>query len=244
MRSNNEDHIFVDVDLRLFVVADGMGGHNSGEVASRLVVESMSGFIARSHEDSDFSWPYGIESTLSHQANRLRTAINLANRRMFRAAGSHDDYTGMGSTVVSALCDTNSVILGHVGDSRAYRFRVGTPCEQLTQDDTWLVAMMAQTDVQVDATNHPMKHVLTHVLGARDQIQIHVAEHQMLEGDRLLLCSDGLHGVLSNDDLDQIISGAGIQSAQQAAECLVLEALSQGSRDNITAVVIEFGAAS
>ena len=244
VRLTNEDHIFVDADLRLFVVADGMGGHNSGEVASRLAVESMSGFIARSHEDSDFSWPYGIESTLSYQANRLRTAINLANRRVFRAAESHDDYTGMGSTVVSALCDTDSVILGHVGDSRAYRFRPGAPCEQLTQDDTWLVAMMAQTDAQVDTKNHPMKHVLTNVLGAREQTQIHIAEHKLQQGDRLLLCSDGLHGVLSNDDLDQVMSSPDVQSAQQAAERLVLEALSKGSRDNVSAIVIEFGAGS
>src|SRR3954468_23419165 len=95
VRKNNEDSWAVEDDLQLYVVADGMGGHNAGEVASRLAVEALVGFIRRSHEDTDVSWPYGIDPTLSLQSNRLRTAINLANRRVFRAAESHDDYTGM-----------------------------------------------------------------------------------------------------------------------------------------------------
>src|SRR3954465_8209658 len=103
VRKGNEDSFACDESLRLFIVADGMGGHNAGEVASRLAVEALVGFIRRSHEDTDVSWPYGIDPTLSLQSNRLRTAINLANRRVFRAAESHDDYTGMGTTIVAAL---------------------------------------------------------------------------------------------------------------------------------------------
>ncbi len=245
VRRTNEDSTLVDVYLRLFAVADGMGGHNSGEIASRLAVESIVGFVSRSHDHSDFSWPYGIDSALSYQANRLRTAINLANRRVFRAAESHDDYTGMGSTVVSMLCGPDSVILGHVGDSRAYRFRPGTPCEQLTVDDTWVVAMMAQSDADADADamrDHPMKHVLTNVLGSKEQTEIHVAEHSAQAGDRFLLCSDGLHGVLSSEDLERLVSAAG-DTPDDTAGRLVAEALARGSRDNVTALVIHIGAA-
>lgn len=244
VRRTNEDSILVDVDLRLFAVADGMGGHNSGEIASRLAVESLLGFISRSHDHSDFSWPYGIDSALSYQANRLRTAINLANRRVFRAAESHDDYTGMGSTVVALLCGADTVILGHVGDSRAYRFRAGTPCEPLTVDDTWVVAMLAQSGGDPDALrDHPMKHVLTNVLGSKEQTEIHVAEHPAKAGDRFLLCSDGVHGVLSSDDLDRIVSASG-DAPDDAAELLVAEALARGSRDNVTALVVHVGAAA
>ena len=102
-RKTNEDSLFSDETLGLFVVADGMGGHAAGEVASRLAVEAVEGFIRRSQADREFSWPYGIDASLGYDGNRLRTAISLANRRVFRAAESHDDYTGMGSTVVAAL---------------------------------------------------------------------------------------------------------------------------------------------
>ena len=139
------------------------------------------------------------------------------------------------------MWDTETVILAHVGDSRAYRFRAGHPCEQLTQDDSWLVAMMSQSETPIDTKNHPLKHVLTNVLGAREQTEIHVAEHAVQLGDRFLLCSDGLHGTLTNSQLEQIMSSPDAQSAQQVAERLVLEALSNGSRDNVSAIVIEFG---
>src|ERR671910_2638682 len=142
VRKNNEDSWAVEDDLQLYVVADGMGGHSAGEVASRLAVEALVGFIRRSHEETAVSWPYGIDPTLSLQANRLRTAINLANRRIFRAAESHDDYTGMGTTIVCALIADGRLIVGHVGDSRLYRWD-GTTLSQLTQDDTWAAALMS-----------------------------------------------------------------------------------------------------
>ena len=143
VRKNNEDSWAVEDDLQLYVVADGMGGHSAGEVASRLAVEALVGFIRRSHEDTDVSWPYGVDPTLSLQANRLRTAINLANRRVFRAAESHDDYTGMGTTVVAALVARDRLIVGSVGDSRLYLLSRGV-LAQLTKDDTWAATMLAE----------------------------------------------------------------------------------------------------
>src|SRR3954471_12214067 len=156
VRKNNEDSCAVEHDLQVYVVADGMGGHNAGEVASRLAVEALVGFLRRSHEDTDVSWPYGIDPTISLHANRLRTAINLANRRVFRAAESHDDYTGMGTTVVAALVAGDRLIVGSVGDSRLYLLSGGT-LVQVTQDDTWAATMLKDArdaDPQAFA-NHP-----------------------------------------------------------------------------------------
>jgi PPM family protein phosphatase len=239
VRRSNEDTLVLEPDVSLFAVADGMGGHNAGEIASRLAVESLSSFIRRSHEDSDFSWPYGIEPSLSYQANRLRTAINLANRRVFRAAESHDDYTGMGSTIAALLFGNNTVVIGHVGDSRAYLVR-GADVTQLTQDDTWAVAMLAEDPTSDPAAlaSHPMKHVLTNVLGSKEHTDIHIAEHSLIAGDRLMLCSDGLHGVLAPADLQRVLAEVAPEAVEEAAARLVGAALQRGTRDNVTALVV------
>lgn len=121
VRPNNEDSFLTDGELSLFVVADGMGGHAAGEVASRLAVEAIENFIRRSQTAADFSWPCGIDPALSFTSNRLRTAIHLANRRVLRVAEDHDGYTGMGTTVVCALIRGASLSIGHVGDSRLYK---------------------------------------------------------------------------------------------------------------------------
>src|ERR1700752_5013232 len=195
VRRGNEDAFVLEPALGLFAVADGMGGRNAGEVASRLATESLVSFVRHSHDESDFSWPYGIDAKLSYQANRLRTAINLANRRVFRAAESHDDYTGMGSTLAALLFSAETVVVGHIGDSRAYLSR-GDSLTQLTQDDTWVMAMLAEElgGDPARLASHPMRHVLTNVLGTKENTEIHVAEHQLQPGDRLIVCSDGLHG--------------------------------------------------
>jgi PPM family protein phosphatase len=236
VRRTNEDNFLIAPELSLFAVADGMGGFHAGEVASKLALESLAGFIRRSHEDSDCSWPYGIEPNLSMAGNRLHTAISLANRRVFREAESHDDYTGMGSTVAALLCVGAVAIVGHVGDSRAYLFR-GADLTQLTQDDTWAVAMLADNP-QGAVASHPFKHVLTNVLGSKERTTVHIAEHPVLPGDRLVLCSDGLHGVLGNNDLQALLTKLS-GSSEEVAGALVKEALGRGTRDNVTAVVID-----
>ncbi len=143
VRKTNEDTYVSEPEIRLFAVADGMGGHGAGEVASRLAIEAISAFIRRSSEDTDFSWPYGIDQTLSMDGNRLRTAIHLANRRIFRAAESNDDYNGMGTTIVGLLVNGSRMSIGHVGDSRLYLLRSGS-LEQLTDDDSWAATILAQ----------------------------------------------------------------------------------------------------
>lgn len=243
VRKNNEDSCAIEDDLQLYVVADGMGGHSAGEVASRLAVEALVGFIRRSHEDSDISWPYGIDRGLSLDANRLQTGINLANRRVFRAAESHDDYTGMGTTIVCALIAGRRLIVGHVGDSRLYLLN-GSGLRQMTQDDTWAAAVLAQQG-HSDAgslSHHPMRHVLTNVLGARERTDAHVSEHDLAGGETLLLCSDGLYGCVPDAALLRILKGAA--TAEDAAGQLVEAALAAGTRDNVTALVVRYEAAA
>jgi serine/threonine protein phosphatase PrpC len=239
VRRTNEDKFLIAPEVCLFAVADGMGGYHAGEVASKLALESLAGFIRRSHEDADCSWPYGIEPNLSMAGNRLHTAISLANRRVFREAERNDDYTGMGSTIAAILCVGHVVVVGHVGDSRAYLFR-GGELTQLTQDDTWAVAMLAESpEGSAGVASHPFKNVLTNVLGSKERTSVHIAEHPVLSGDRLLLCSDGLHGVFANAELQRLFTDLSTRSGDDVAGELVREALNRGTRDNVTAVIID-----
>jgi protein phosphatase len=236
-RKTNEDALLWDLDLGLFVVADGMGGHAAGEVASALAVEAIRGFLARSRGDEDFTWPYGIDPTLSFPGNRLMTAIRLANRRIFKAGESRDDYTGLGTTAVVALVDDGHLTFTGVGDSRIYGLSDGR-LEQLTRDDTWVATVLAREPGLDDRAraSHPMRHVLTNVLGAREQIEMTVSERPIAGELTLLLCSDGLHEALDDRVLAEVL-GRGA-SVEAAAGELVQRAIATGVRDNITALVV------
>ena len=233
VRHMNEDCFVSAEDLRLFVVADGMGGHAAGEVAAKLAVESIENFIRRSHETTDFSWPYGIDGTLSYEANRLKTAVSLANRRIHRMAENHDDYLGMGTTVVCALVSHGQLVIAHVGDSRLYLCTDDT-LEQLTEDDSWAATVLGGKA----AGSGPMatRHVLTNVLGARPDTLVHLLEHDLSGDETLLLCSDGLHGSVPHETLNDIL--ASNQELPSLVRSLVTTALDRGSRDNITALVV------
>jgi protein phosphatase len=241
VRKVNEDRFVSDLALRLFAVADGMGGHQAGEVASELAIEAITSFIKLSVSDEDLTWPYGIDPTLSFDGNRLRTAICLANRRVFRAAETSDDYAGMGTTLVGVLVDGAQLAIGSVGDSRIYLLTRGT-LEQLTVDDSWAATILAQdpTLKPEEIAQHPMRNVLTNVLGARDSVNVHVTERTLNSGDTLLLCSDGLHGVLSPATLTDILGRA--DDFDGIPQTLVDLALTQGTRDNLTALVVRYEA--
>ena len=233
VRKNNEDAFAADDELGLYVVADGMGGHQAGEVASRLAVDVVVGFINRTRESDEVSWPYGIDTALTLDANRLKTALQLANRRVFRAAESRDDYTGMGTTIVAALVCGDTLTVGHVGDSRLYLWNDGT-FEQVTQDDSWAATVLPQ-NAAAAAASHPLRHVLTNVLGAREQTEVHVTERAVGADASFLLCTDGLHAVLPSAALRDALAGG--EDVAAIANTLVQAALGHGSRDNVTALV-------
>jgi protein phosphatase len=233
VRHMNEDCFVSAEDLRLFVVADGMGGHAAGEVAARVAVESIENFIRRSHDTTDFSWPYGVDPTLSYEANRLKTAVSLANRRINRLAENHDDYLGMGTTVVCALLTGGQLVVAHVGDSRLYVCNDHS-LVQLTADDSWAATVLGSKDG--NSGPQATRHVLTNVLGARPDTLVHLLERELSGDETLLLCSDGLHGSVPHDTLQTVLTSN--QELPVLAQSLISTALEHGSRDNITALVV------
>lgn len=235
-RASNEDALLVDVSLGLFIVADGMGGHNAGEVAARLAIETIGEFILRTHH-TDPTWPYGFDSELSVEGNRVWSALRLANDQVRQAADSRVDYAGMGTTVVVSLVSGERVVFGGVGDSRVYLWQRGT-LQLLTQDDSWVAMVLAREPGMTEAAlaQHPMRHVLTNVVGARADMDPKVAEHPLSSGDALLLCSDGLHGVLTADVIASLLGSN--DTAEQIADDLVGSAVAHGAKDNVTAVVV------
>ncbi len=234
-RAINQDWLEWDLGLGLFVVADGMGGHNAGEVASHLAVETIRQFIVESSTTSDLTWPFPYQVAHSVDANRLLTAVRLANRRVYDG-GCHDAaLEGMGTTVVAVLAGDGQAALVGVGDSRIYRFR-DDRLEQLTSDDTWLSAVIGLADDDRSASNHPLKHVLTSVVGTRDDLRPEAREERIHTGDRFLLCTDGVHGRLDPRTIASILRAGG--PPDRVASALVEVALSRRTSDNATALVI------
>ena len=237
VRPINEDRFVADDELGLYVVADGMGGHQAGEVASQSAVETITAFVRRTAEDGECTWPFGIDPTLSFNGNRLRTAIALANRRVFRLSESQDDYTGMGTTVASALVTGGRAVVGHVGDSRVYLHSNGRFL-RLTSDDTWAASLLATRSADPEAIrHHPMRNVLTNVVGVREDTTIHLQEFDITPGDLLLLSSDGLHGTVEDDAIVRYLQGEDLETAAQA---LLKHAIDVGSRDNVTVLLVRY----
>jgi PPM family protein phosphatase len=236
-RASNEDALLVDPALGLFVVADGMGGHKAGEVAAQLAIDAIRQFVEDSRDTSDMTWPFGVDLTLSTNANRLRTAVRVANNRVLEASESCADYMGMGTTVVAALASDERLVFVGVGDSRVYLSQ-GNGVEQLTRDDSWVATVLAREPGMTESllAQHPMRHVLTSVVGARADTEPHAEDRPFLRGDVVLLCSDGLHGTLSPDEIGAVLASG--QDLEVMTASLIDRALTQGATDNVTAVVI------
>jgi PPM family protein phosphatase len=237
VRPTNEDHFAIDERLSLLVIADGMGGHNAGEVASHVAVDTIVGFVTDARDPAFDTWPLGFDRSMSDAANALRTAIHLANTRVLEIAATAEEYAGMGTTVVAAMVTDDRVCVAHVGDSRLY-LGVNAKLRLLTRDDSWVATMLAANPEADPAMlqHHPMRHALTNVVGSRTDADVHIVEEPLSGGEVLLLTTDGVHGVLDTRALERIVERVGVE--QLAAE-VVSAALARGSRDNCTAVAAQ-----
>lgn len=235
VRSHNEDCYEIDEALASYIVADGMGGHNHGEVASRIAVDSVQEFIQQT-ADHDTTWPFVYDSRLRRHSNRLKTAIRIAHDRVLRAIRQDGSLLGMGTTVVGMLVKDGVAAVAHVGDSRAYLIRDGR-LVLLTQDHTWVnEQVMAGYLSEEQARVHPLKNVVTRALGGESEVVVDVSEREIRPGDTFILCSDGLTGMIEDHEIQaEVLSGRAID---EICSRLVDTANSRGGIDNITVVAV------
>lgn len=234
-RAHNEDNFAILGDYGLYIVADGMGGHASGEVASQLAVDTMREFFAATNEDPDRTWPYKMDRNRGYEENRLITGVMLSNLRIFEAAKSNPSQRGMGTTIVALFVTQEGMYVAHVGDSRVYRIRDGQ-LEQLTEDHSLLndyKKMKQLTEEEIN--NFPHKNVIVRALGMKETVKVDTRFEQPRQGDILLLCSDGLAGPVSDEEIRSIILSH--SDLQEATQRLIDRANENGGPDNVTCVL-------
>ena len=241
-RSSNEDSFRTRPDLGLFIVADGMGGHVAGEVASRVAVEAIEIFIQETAgADKNRTWPFPFEPALSLEANRLKAAFRLANRRIGSAIADSNDLRGMATTASAILAAPDAVCVAHVGDSRVYVLR-NSSLQQLTHDHSWVEEQVrAGTLTPTAARQHPWRNVVTRALSGGEDPEVDVTEVKASGGERYLLCSDGLFAVVGDDRIASILADRAAPLDQVSAR-LIAAANAAGGPDNITALVLEVNA--
>jgi protein phosphatase len=238
-RKLNEDNYLVDVETHLYAVCDGMGGHNAGEVASKMAIETLESFIQKSHREKEITWPYGLDVNLSFDGNRLKTALQLANKRVYKAADNREDYTGMGTTAVAALLSENVMTLGSVGDSRCYLVR-DAQLTQLTKDDSWVTSAWAEGILSSEEIErHPLRNVITKAIGAKENIEIDVTEHKLQVGDLVFLCSDGLHAMVTDEQILKALTPLPA-TLEEASQKLIDSANEAGGKDNVSVVMLRY----
>lgn len=238
-RNHNEDNLLVLPEERLFVVADGMGGHSSGEIASKIAVDEMAEFFKMTSQDHEITWPYKMDKQRNYDENRLATGIKLANMRIFEKASTEQKYKGMGTTIVSVyFAKDNEVVVGHVGDSRVYFFRDGQ-LKQVTEDHSLLNDYLkAKKLTPEEIESFPHKNVIVRALGMKDLVQVDLNKVEPKEGDIFLLCSDGLSGMVPDAQIQQVLQST--KDLEKACSQLIDAANANGGNDNVTCVLVQF----
>lgn len=237
-RDHNEDSFAILQDHELYIVADGMGGHRAGDVASKLATEAIVDFF-RATAAEDFTWPFHFDSRMSEEENRLLTGIKIANRQIVERSSRQRECHGMGTTVVGALFSgkKGKMYIGHVGDSRAYRVR-GGEIRQMTRDHSlvndYLLAMPELTEEQ---KSELPKNVITRALGMQENVSVDLQGDDATVGDCYILCSDGLSGMIEDAEILEIVSKS--ESIDEACRRLIALANEHGGEDNITAVLVK-----
>jgi protein phosphatase len=239
VRSSNEDSYCTRADLGLFIVADGMGGHVAGEVASRVAVEAIQVFIQETAgADKNQTWPFPFEPELSLEANRLKAAFRLTNRRIASTIADSHDLRGMATTASALLTGPDGACVAHVGDSRVYVLREGG-LWQITHDHSWVEEQVrAGTMSPTAARQHPWRNVVTRALAGGEDPEVDVTQVHPARAERYLLCSDGLFAVVTDEQIAEIV-GDRAASLDELCRRLIDAANAAGGPDNITALVLE-----
>jgi protein phosphatase len=235
-RDHNEDSYFLPESERLAIVADGMGGHASGEVASRMAVETIVGFFRETQDEQELTWPFKVDRGHRHDINRMVTAIKLANLKIHQEAQRNPACHGMGTTVVSTLFLDDSLVVGHVGDSRLYRYREGM-FDQLTEDHSLLndyIKMKHLSPEEIAAFPH--KNVIVRALGMKPSVQVDIIIDSPRLGDVYILCSDGLSGMVPDAEIANLVGHE--YDLDRVCDRLIAGANSNGGLDNVTVVAI------
>ena len=236
VRDNNEDAYRIEPSLGLFIISDGMGGEAHGEVASHLAVETVIEHCQASLEDPALIAYGESRPEFSPRTNRLAGAVFLANRRIYDLGERNIEQRGMGATVVAAWLEDQRLSLAHVGDSRAYLLRAAA-LEQLTSDHSLVAEQVRQGLITPQqAENSELQNVLTRALGPHEEIGIDAGEHTLKPGDTVLLCTDGVSRMVTDEEIASTLMTS--MSAQQAADRLIELANENGGVDNSTAIVV------
>jgi len=236
-REHNEDSFAVIPEDNLFLVADGMGGHAAGEVASRIAVNAIADFIASTRKDAEITWPYEYDTNLSVASNRLKTAIRLANQRILDTIAERRDLEGMGTTLVSVLLSDGVACVGHVGDSRSYLVR-GGELSQVTGDHSWVNEQVKLGFLtKEDAVRHPFRNVVTRALGSKEDVQVDISEKPLQKDDTILLCSDGLNTMVDDKTILDLVQRSN-GDVETAARNLIAKANEGGGEDNVTVILM------
>jgi PPM family protein phosphatase len=234
-RSHNEDNFAIFSEYGLYIVADGMGGHASGEVASKMAIDSMQEFFAATSDDPERTWPYKMDRSKGYEENRLITGVKLSNLRIYETAQKNSKQRGMGTTLCALFAVEDGIYVAHVGDSRAYRIREGK-IEQLTEDHSLLNDYRKMKKLSPEEIeNFPHKNVIVRALGMKDTVKVDTRYETPKARDTILLCSDGLSGPVSDAQMLEIVDSS---SDLPTATRRLIEAANQGGGpDNITCIL-------
>ncbi len=234
-RKQNEDSLFLDDRLGLYVVADGMGGHNAGEVASKLVVETIRDYIRQGQSDDPVEERAGIDANLSKEAQLLLAGIQLSNRIVHQTALSNEAYRGMGSTVSAVYFTEKTFIVANVGDSLIYLIRNGG-IEQLAVPHTLVAEQTERDPDNAELLWSDFKHVLTRAMGVDEKVKADINEWPLCKNDILVICSDGLTDKASAEEILELVYN---RRSERACKSLVDLANARGGDDNITVIVLK-----
>lgn len=242
IRTNNEDSFFVDQSLGLYIVCDGMGGHNAGEVASKLACEGIAREIEGAHKLRDRYEESGKTADLKALRKAMEAAVGTACKDIYKQASKNSEQSGMGTTCIAVwLVGHNKGIIGHVGDSRLYVLRAGT-LHQLSEDHTYVNELVKRGALSKDqAQNHPQGNVLSRALGVQPSVNADTMIFDLDVGDTYLLCSDGIYNYYT--DPQEIATQIGVPDLEQCLKSLIERALERGGHDNCTGIVFRVGGA-